>query len=78
VVGVGFLGAGTIMRSEGSVGGLTTAAGIWVVAAIGTLVGFGLYEFASIATALVFFVLMIFSPYEKKMVNKFRVFRSRK
>lgn len=78
VVGVGFLGAGTIMRSEGSVGGLTTAAGIWVVASIGTLVGFGLYTVAAIATGLVFFILMIFSPYEKKMVSKFRGFRLRK
>ncbi len=78
VVGVGFLGAGTIMRSEGSVGGLTTAAGVWVVAAIGTLVGFGLYKIAAIATFLVFLVLMVFAPYEKKMISRVRGFRLRK
>ena len=43
VVGIGFLGAGTIISREGSVVGLTTAATIWAVAAIGMAVGAGLY-----------------------------------
>lgn len=74
VVGVGFLGAGTIMRSEGSVGGLTTAAAIWVVAAIGTFAGFGLYKIAGIATLFVFIILVLLTPFEKRMVTKFRKF----
>ncbi|MBU0580053.1 MAG: MgtC/SapB family protein [Candidatus Margulisbacteria bacterium] len=68
VMGVGFIGAGTIMRSGTSVGGLTTAAAIWVVAAIGTLVGFGLYAEAGLATLFVFIVLILLTPIEKKIV----------
>jgi putative Mg2+ transporter-C (MgtC) family protein len=75
VVGVGFLGAGTIMRSEGSIGGLTTAAAIWVVAAIGTFTGFGLYKVAGLATLLVFVILLVAAPFEKKMASKFRGFK---
>lgn len=43
VAGVGFLGAGTIWRKDSGPGGLTTAAGIWMVAAIGMLIGLGMY-----------------------------------
>lgn len=53
VAGVGFLGAGAIMRSGGRVSGLTTAAGIWVVAAIGLLVGAGFWIIGIGATVLV-------------------------
>jgi putative Mg2+ transporter-C (MgtC) family protein len=49
VVGVGFLGAGIIIRQGVHVYGLTTAATIWFVAAIGVLCGIGLWEFAGIA-----------------------------
>ncbi len=51
VVGVGFLGAGIIVREGIHVRGLTTAATVWFVAAIGVLSGFGLIAFAAIATA---------------------------
>lgn len=58
VVGIGFLGAGTILRSrEGIVTGLTTAASLWVVSGIGLAVGCGFYSGAVIATALVMVVL---------------------
>jgi putative Mg2+ transporter-C (MgtC) family protein len=57
VTGVGFLGAGTIMQSKGKITGLTTAATIWVVAAIGITVGAGLYFEAIGAGALVAVVL---------------------
>ncbi|NBS41346.1 MgtC/SapB family protein [bacterium] len=50
--GIGFIGAGTIIRSGGSVKGLTTAASIWVVAAIGIATGLGLYDLAVIGTIL--------------------------
>src|SRR5438128_1990506 len=43
MTGIGFLGAGTIIKSGGSVRGLTTAAGLWCVAAIGLAAGFGMY-----------------------------------
>lgn len=57
VTGVGFLGAGTIMQGRGKITGLTTAATIWVVAAIGITVGAGLYMEAIGAGALVALVL---------------------
>ena len=53
VVGIGFLGAGIIIKTEERVHGLTTAAVIWAVAAVGTLAGIGLLEFAA-ATAIIF------------------------
>lgn len=58
VTGVGFLGAGTILQARGSVIGLTTAATLWVVAAIGMSVGFGAAIEATGATVLVLVVLI--------------------
>ena len=57
VTGVGFLGAGSILRQEGYVHGLTTAASIWMVAAIGTSVGVHAYGLAVIGTVLALIVL---------------------
>lgn len=56
VIGIGFLGAGTIIRGEHIVG-LTTAAAIWTVAAIGLALGAGLYVVAGVTTVIVLFVL---------------------
>lgn len=58
VSGIGFLGAGAIIQMKGSVRGLTTAAGIWMIAAIGMAVGVGLYVVAAIATLLILFILL--------------------
>lgn len=58
VSGIGFLGAGAIIQMKGSVRGLTTAAGIWMVAAIGMAVGVGMYMISIVATALILFILM--------------------
>ena len=49
ITGIGFLGAVAIIQGKGSVRGLTTAAGIWMVAAIGLAVGVGLYAVATVA-----------------------------
>ena len=57
VSGVGFLGAGTIFRSGSEVRGLTTAATIWLVAALGMLVGVGMYWLAVLTTLLSALVL---------------------
>lgn len=57
VVGIGFLGAGIIIKTGEHVRGLTTAALIWATAAVGTLVGLGLIEFASIASITIAFIL---------------------
>lgn len=53
VSGIGFIGAGTIMVNRGGITGLTTAAGLWVVAGIGMAIGCGLYSIGLVATILV-------------------------
>ena len=59
ITGVGFIGAGLIIFRESSVRGLTTAAGLWVAAGVGTAVGFKLYFIAFFATVLTLFVFTI-------------------
>ncbi len=57
VSGIGFLGAGTILRDKASIRGLTTAASLWVVSAIGLATGAGFYFSSFLATLLVFLTL---------------------
>lgn len=57
VVGIGFLGAGTIFTRQGFVVGLTTAATIWMNAAIGSAIGLGYYLYALVCTALCMTIL---------------------
>ena len=60
VTGIGFLGAGSIIRrGEGIVEGLTTAATIWAAAGVGIAAGTGLYLISVIATAIIFVVLVM-------------------
>src|SRR3954469_3602854 len=73
VSGVGFLGAGTIMQSSGTVTGLTSAATIWVVAAIGIAIGSGNYVGAAGAGALVTLVLAWLGRVEQKIKRVRRV-----
>lgn len=65
VTGIGFLGAGAIMRTGSGIRGLTTAAMIWVNAAIGVAVGGGEYHLAMIATAVTLAVLIVLNPVER-------------
>ena len=67
ITGVGFLGAGAIIQMKGSVRGLTTAAGIWMVATIGMAVGVGMYAVSVIATLLIIFILVTLERYEHKL-----------
>ena len=63
VAGIGFLGAGAIIRTgEGIVAGLTTAATMWVVAGIGLAAGAGLYLVSAVVTAVVLIVLFLPHP----------------
>ena len=63
VAGIGFLGAGAIIRREGGiVEGLTTAATIWAVAAIGLAAGAGLYLISAVTTAVILIVLFLPHP----------------
>src|SRR5512133_3601325 len=70
VTGVGFLGAGAILRGPaGSVTGLTTAATIWLVAALGMAIGGGAYLLALATTAAVLLVLWVFPLLEARIDN---------
>jgi len=71
VTGIGFLGAGAIMRTHGGIQGLTTAATIWVNAAVGVAAGGGEYHLAIIATAVTLGVLLLLNPLEKLIDRRF-------
>ncbi len=70
VSGIGFLGAGAIIRHGINVRGLTTAASLWVVAAIGVAVGGGMYVFAVATTALVILALWPLSQVKRALAGK--------
>lgn len=72
VTGVGFLGAGVIFSDKKGLHGLTTAADVWTVAAIGLLVGMGQFELAATATLLIVIVLTIGKNLEKKLLHRKR------
>lgn len=59
IVGIGFLGAGSIMFQDSRVRGLTTAGGLWVTAGIGMAAGFGFYSLAILATVLILFIFVV-------------------
>ncbi len=65
VSGIGFLGAGTILREGATVKGLTTAASLWVVAGVGLAVGAGLYFSALVTTGVIFLVLIYLGKVER-------------
>lgn len=67
ISGIGFLGAGAIIQMKGSVRGLTTAAGIWMVATIGMAVGVGMYLIAFLATGLVLIILVLLERFEHRV-----------
>ncbi len=67
VSGIGFLGAGAIIQMKGSVRGLTTAAGIWMVSAIGMAVGVGMYWIATVATVLILLILVQLERFEHRV-----------
>ena len=69
IVGIGFIGAGAIMRKDDRVSGTTTAASLWVVAAIGIASGFGFYAEALATTILAYAVLAVLWDLEKRMRN---------
>ncbi|CCV29797.1 TPA: MgtC/SapB family protein [Yersinia enterocolitica] len=70
VSGMGFLGAGTIMIQKQMVKGLTTAAGMWVTAAIGLVIGSGLYEIGIYGTMVTLVVLEIFRQLSNRFIGQ--------
>lgn len=73
VTGIGFLGAGMIIFQKDHVANLTTAAGIWVSAAIGMAVGFGLYLESIVTTILVIMTFTFMWNMERYLKKRFRV-----
>jgi putative Mg2+ transporter-C (MgtC) family protein len=70
ISGIGFLGAGAIIRFRASVKGLTTAASLWAAAGIGLAVGCGFYIGAYTVTALALIVLILFRLVERQLLGK--------
>jgi putative Mg2+ transporter-C (MgtC) family protein len=73
VSGIGFIGAGTILQHRGHIRGLTTAASLWSVAAIGTAAGAGLYVVAVVGTVLILVILSILDRVEEFARRRLRV-----
>lgn len=69
ITGVGFLGAGTILREGTNVKGLTTAASLWAVACLGIASGAGYYAVAAIGTVFIFITLTIFEFLQNRLVG---------
>lgn len=70
ITGIGFLGAGTIIRYGEEIRGLTTAASLWVVAAVGLAVGCGFYSAAIVTAILVLMALLLLRRLESKILGK--------
>jgi putative Mg2+ transporter-C (MgtC) family protein len=74
VTGIGFLGAGVILQARGSVIGLTTAATIFVVGAVGIAIGEGLFPLAVFSTVLIILVLVVLRKVESAVLKRARLF----
>lgn len=72
ITGVGFLGAGTIIHTKGSIKGLTTAASLWVVACLGLGIGMGYYALVSVGAVAIFITLVILKKFQSKFIAKVR------
>lgn len=72
VSGIGFLGAGTILHEGLTIRGLTTAASLWIVSAIGLAVGSGMYLIGTVATAITMITLVTFHSWEKHFAGSSR------
>jgi putative Mg2+ transporter-C (MgtC) family protein len=76
VTGIGFIGAGTIIQSRGQIAGLTTAALIWVVAAVGLLIGSGHLTVAGLGTLMIFLTLTLLGLLERRVLARCRFFEA--
>ncbi len=73
VSGVGFLGAGAIIHYGKNVRGLTTAASLWTVAAIGLTIGAGMYGLAAIITGSIYITLFLFKRFSNRVEDSFHI-----
>jgi len=74
VTGIGFLGAGVILQARGSITGLTTAATIFVVGAVGIAIGDGMFAVALLSTAFIIIVLVVLRKVERFVIRRQRMF----
>src|SRR4051812_27677341 len=74
VAGIGFIGAGVIWQSRGSVSGLTTAATIFLVGAVGIAIGEGLFGLSLFSTGLIIVVLVVLKKFESSLFKRQRIF----
>ena len=70
VTGIGFLGGGAILHTKGAIHGLTTAATIWINAAIGVAAGAGRYKLALVATSVTLVTLVALAPVDRWLNNR--------
>ena len=76
VSGIGFLGSGSIMKEKGeTVGGMTTAAGIWATGCAGLGIGWGFYNLAIPAIVFMLVIIVIFKKFEPKIVKKTKLLK---
>ena len=76
VSGIGFLGAGSIMKEKGeTVGGMTTAAGIWATGCAGLGIGWGFYNLAIPAIIFMLVIIVIFKKFEPKIVKRTKLLK---
>lgn len=75
VTAIGFIGAGVILQSRGSISGLTTAATILLVGAVGVTIGEGMFTVAAMTTVLVMVVLVLLRRVERAFVRRRRLFQ---
>ncbi|MBS9405236.1 MgtC/SapB family protein [Halomonas sp. TRM85114] len=68
--GIGFLGAGSIIRSGGSISGLTTGASIWLAGAVGVAAGLNNFPLAGMVTALALVIIVVLGSFERELINK--------
>jgi len=71
ITGIGFIGAGTIMRNGSNILGITTASTLWMAAAIGMACGCGLFSISVFATLLTLFVLILIRQFEKRFLSDY-------
>lgn len=74
ISGIGFLGAGSIMKDKGeTIGGMTTAAGIWATGCVGLCIGWGFHNIAMVAIIFMLVVMVSFKKIESKLIKKTRL-----
>src|SRR5690554_3256998 len=68
--GIGFLGAGSIIQSQGNIQGITTGASIWMAGAIGVACGIGNFALAGMVTILALIIMVVLGHFERQVIKK--------